>query len=82
MDHEKYQFFCDNETLSCHFNYDITRVTATTFLPTTYDVPDTDLSEYICSFSLFSQNLWDKILILYLSTEIQSVTKGNLFMPS
>lgn len=58
------------------------RVIATTFLLTTYDVPDTDLSEYICSLSLFSQNLWDKILILYLSTETQSVTKGNLFMLS
>lgn len=33
------------------------RVIVTTFLPTTYDVPDTDLSEYICSLSLFSQNL-------------------------
>ena len=61
MDHEKNKFLWDNENLFYHFDYDITKSNSYYFSPKAYNVLDTDLSEYIFSLTLFSQNLWDRI---------------------
>lgn len=57
----KNKFLWNNENLFCHFDYDITKSNIYHFSPQACDVPDTDLNEYIASFTLFSQNLWIKI---------------------
>lgn len=56
MDHEKINFSEIMRIYSITLIMVLLRIIATAFLPGT-SVPDTDLSEYIYSLTLFSQNL-------------------------